>query len=244
MKNNSTVDTAKNGQTTNKIDTEKVTATKKTKVPTGKVVNMKETEARRKAREDAYKAFRINALRRRCARMKLSDEETESLVQKLIKQMNEPTTYQILVLFKKKDKKMIGEMLTNNKIEHHILGDYFTWIDGDTEVLKKLREILPTGTTIHPYAKKKPPILERKIPDKEKKPTSNTAAVKKAAKTRRKLNNKKLFDSRKKSVGKAAAKANKRKMLLELKAKRKAKAMQMVNKAPSKVINKKFKKAA
>lgn len=167
-----------------------------------KVVSLKETQARKEAREKEYRNFRIASLKRRCKRMKLSEEETKKTIDALIKQMDEPQTYQILMIFNKTDIKMVKEALANAKIDVRILGDYYAWIDGDKTLLDKLREILPPKTKIHPYTKKKPPVLEKRIPDKQKKPTSNTAAKKKAAQLKRKKDNLANLAARKKRPGK------------------------------------------
>lgn len=167
-----------------------------------KVVSLKETQARKEAREKEYRNFRIASLKRRCKRMKLSEEETKKAIDTLIKQMDEPQTYQILMIFNKTDIKMVKEALANAKIDVRILGDYYAWIDGDKTLLDKLREILPPKTKIHPYTKKKPPVLEKRIPDKQKKPTSNTAAKKKAAQLKRKKDNLANLAARKKRPGK------------------------------------------
>ena len=163
---------------------------------------MKETLARKEAREKEYRNFRIAALKRRCKRMKLSEEETKKAVDALINQLNEPAEYQILMIFNKTDIKMVKEILANAKIDARILGDYYAWIDGDKALLDKLRGILPPKTKIHPYAKKKPPVLEKRIPDKQKKPTNNMAAKKKAAQLKRKNDNLAKLKARKKRPGK------------------------------------------
>lgn len=251
MKKNNTVETAQKGQTTTNIQPEKVVKSlqriddirkNKNNSPTGKVVSLKETEERKKAREQEYRNFRIAALRRRAKRMKLSEEETNNLVEKLKKQLDEPATYQILVMFNKTQSSFVKEALKNAKINATVIGDVYTWIDGGKDLLDKLREILPTGVKIHPYTKKKPPVLEKKIPDKEKKPTVNTAGRKKAAKAARKAINMMKVVSRKKTRGKAAAKQQKRKTLLELKQKRlnekKGTTVSMVNKKPSETLTK------
>ena len=190
MKKNTSVETAQKSQATNDIKKKEL-----------KVVSLKETKARKEAREKEYRNFRINALKRRCERMKMSEEETNKAVEALIKQLNEPTSYQILMLFNKDDIKMVKEALTNAKIDIRILGDYYAWIDGDKKLLDKLREILPTRTKIHPYVKKKPPVLEKRIPDK-KKPSNNSKTVAKNAKVKRKKINLAVVKARKKRAGK------------------------------------------
>ena len=104
MNNNTKVETAQKSQATNK---------KTSKVPTGKVTLTKETEARKKAREEQYRNFRINALRRRCKRMKFDDEKTEELVKKLIEQMNAPKEYNIIVMFNSSDYNMVKEAVVH-----------------------------------------------------------------------------------------------------------------------------------
>ena len=90
-KKNFKVATTENGKTP-KQDTKHVFATanvKKDKTPTGKVKTMKDKEELRKAREEQYKNFRVNALKRRAKRMGLSDEQTEVKIKELISQINE-----------------------------------------------------------------------------------------------------------------------------------------------------------
>ena len=236
MKQNTSVETAQKSQATNNIQPEKVkNALKKiddirkskNNAPTTKVVSLKETEARKKAREESYKNFRIGCLRRRCKNMKMSEEDIEKAVKKLIEQLEQPNDYQILIMFNKPEINLAKEALKNANINARILADNHAWIDGDENLLKKLREILPPKVKIHPYVKKKPPILEKNIPDKEKKPTTNTKARKTAAKAARKAINMMNFVARKKTCGKAAAKAIKRKTLLEIKRQKKAKRVQI-----------------
>ena len=65
----------------------KTTLTKIDKTPTGKVKTMKKKEELQKAREEQYKNFRINALKRRAKRMGLNDEQTAAKVEELKKQI-------------------------------------------------------------------------------------------------------------------------------------------------------------
>lgn len=254
MKKNNKVETAKNGQTTANIQPEKVKNAlkriddirkgKKDKTPTAEVKSTVETAMqRKKIREENYKNFRINSLRRRARNMKLPEEKIEELVKKLEEQLNEPTTYQILILFSKSEADMVKQALKNAGINTPIITDSHTWIDGDKAVLDKIREIMPTKVKIHPYTKKKPPILEKKIPDKEKKPTNNTSNRKKAAKAARKAINMMKFVGRKKNRGKAKVKLQKRMLSLEKKRQERAKnakkpSMQMTHKNPSKTLKK------
>lgn len=170
MNKNTHVETAQKGQATNKnIQPEKVvTALKniddirknKSKVPTGKVTILKETEARKKAREEQYRNFRINALKRRCKRMEFDDEKTAQYVETLKKQLDAPKEYSILVMFSSKDGAMMKEALTNAGINYKYHGDTYYSIDGDQNVLAKIREIAPPGAKIHPYAKKMESVLK------------------------------------------------------------------------------------
>lgn len=186
MNNNTKVETAQKSQATNK---------KTSKVPTGKVTLMKETEARKKAREEQYRSFRINALRRRCKRMKFDDEKTEELVKKLIEQMNAPKEYNIIVMFNSSDYNMVKEAVENAKIKYNILVSgntkarvslAYMSLEGNQDVLAKLREIAPASAKIYPYAKKMESLLPKAEP-KKKKPTNNTAEKKAAAKSSKKI---------------------------------------------------------
>lgn len=232
MKKNNTVDTAQKGQTTNKDNT-----------LTGKIKTLKSAEARRKAREEQHRNFRINALRRRCKRMHLSDEDTEKYVEKLIEQLNAPKEYHILILCKKDDTAMIKESLAKENIKYNYCSDIHFSINGDQNVLAKIREIVPQGAKIYPYAKKMESVLAGIKPvEKEEKSSNNTTEAKKNAKIARKELNKKRA-MHKKTKGKSTAKAIKRKTLLERKRQRRAKTVLMVNKKPSNVV-KTAKKAA
>lgn len=190
MNNNTKVETAQKSQAANK---------KTSKVPTGKVTLMKDTEARKKAREEQYRNFRINALRRRCERMKFDDEKTEELVKKLIEQMNAPKEYSILVMLDGCKGKKIpnpdgeGELfksageqfkedLEKKNIKYKYCGSTYFSLDGDQDVLTKIREIAPDGAKIYPYAKKMESVIPKEDREKVKKPTNNTAEKKAAAK--------------------------------------------------------------
>ena len=193
MNKNTKVETAKNGQATNKIQPEKVQndlkkiddiRKNKSKVPTGKVTLIKETEARKKAREEQYKTFRVNALRRRCSRMGYTEEQTEEFVKKLIEQLKAPKEYSILVMLNPSDGTLFKEALANTKIQYKYHGDTFFSLDGDQNVLAKIREIAPPKAKIHPYAKKMESVIPKREPS-EKKPTNNTVEKKKASNTKR-----------------------------------------------------------
>ena len=160
MNKNTQVETAKNGQATNKNTSN---------VPTGNVKSIKDTEARKKAREEQFRNFRINALRRRCARMKFTEEKTEELVKKLIEQLNAPKEYSILVMLDVKDGAMMKEALAKAKIHYKYHGDTYFSIDGNQDILAKIREIAPPKAKIYPYAKKMEPIISKEeVPKKPK----------------------------------------------------------------------------
>lgn len=160
MNKNTQVETAKNGQATNKNTSN---------VPTGKVKSIKDAEARKKAREEQFRNFRINALRRRCARMKFTEEKTEELVKKLIEQLNAPKEYSILVMLDVKDGAMMKEALAKAKIQYKYHGDTYFSIDGNQDILAKIREIAPPKAKIYPYAKKMESVISKEeIPKKPK----------------------------------------------------------------------------
>ena len=160
MNKNTQVETAKNGQATNKNTSN---------IPTGKVKSIKDAEARKKAREEQFRNFRINALRRRCARMKFTEEKTEELVKKLIEQLNAPKEYSILVMLDVKDGAMMKEALAKAKIQYKYHGDTYFSIDGNQDILAKIREIAPPKAKIYPYAKKMESVISKEeIPKKPK----------------------------------------------------------------------------
>lgn len=179
MNKNTQTETAKKGQAVNN--------NKKSKTPTGKVTLMKETEARKKAREEQYRNFRINALRRRCKRMKFDDEKTEELVKKLIEQLNAPKEYNILIMLNPDDGPMMKEALAKANIHYKYHGDTFFSLDGNQDVLAKIREIAPPKAKIYPYAKKMESVISKEDRENVKKPTNNTAKKKSAAKSSKKI---------------------------------------------------------
>ena len=174
MTKNTQVETAQKSQATNKINT-----------PTGKVKTLKSAEERRKTREEQFRNFRINALRRRCARMKYTEEQTEEFVKKLIEQMDAPKEYSILIMLSVKDGSMMKEALAKAKIKYKYHGDTYFSIDGNQEVLAKIREIAPPSAKIYPYAKKMESVLPKQEKEVIKKPTNNTAEKKAAANSKR-----------------------------------------------------------
>lgn len=232
MKKNNIVDTAQKGQTTTKD-----------KTPIGKITLIKETEKRRKAREEQYRNFRINALKRRCERYGMNEEQIKELIEKLKTQLNAPKQYRILIMYNSKDAAMFKEALANANIAYLFWTDNYTYIDGDQTVLAKVREIAPESAKIHPYAKKMESVIPKNVSVKKKKPTNNTKARKTAAKAARKAINMMKVVSRKKNRGKSLAKKTLKIKHLAMKKQRKAKTIQMVHKAPSHIA-KKARKAA
>lgn len=176
MSNNTQVETTQKSQATNK---------NKSGVPTGKIKTLKTAEARKKAREEEYRNFRIAALKRRCKRMKLSEDEINELIEKLKKQLNAPKEYSILIMINKKDRKLMTEALANANIQYKFHGEDFFWIDGDQNILAKIREISPNSAKIHPYAKKMESVIPKQEKEVIKKPSNNTAEKKSAAKAAR-----------------------------------------------------------
>ena len=170
MNKNTQVETTQKSQATNKN--------------TGKVKTLKNAQERKKAREEQFRNFRINALRRRCKRMGLSDEKIEELVKKLIEQMNAPKEYDILVMVNPKDMAMLLEAMSKANIQYRYKGDTYVSIGGDQNVLAKIREIAPPGAKIFPYAKKMESVIPKQEPS-EKKPSNNTTEKKKAANPKR-----------------------------------------------------------
>lgn len=171
-----------NGQTP-KQDTKHIFATvnvKKDKTPTGKVKTLKDKKALKKEREEQYKNFRIGALKRRAKRMGLSEEQTKVKIEELIKQIDTPNQYLVLVMFDAKDKDMNTQALKNEGIVWKMQGPTHFYIEADQDTLGTIRSIMTPGSKIHPYVKKKPPILPvQEQPKSKAKP--KTKAEKKAA---------------------------------------------------------------
>ena len=191
------VDTATNGQTP-KQDTKHLFVVEKTNVPTGKVITKEDREKRRKAREEQYKNFRIGALKRRAKRMGLTEEQTEEKVKLLIKQLEDTNDYTVLLMFNPNNAALVYAALDKENIICKLRcpvnakesQNSFCWIDADQETLGTIREIVPPGTMIHPYVKRKPPVLEAKKPNVEKKPSNNNKTIAHNAKIARKIANK------------------------------------------------------
>jgi len=225
------VATTENGKTP-KQDKKKIFVIEKTNVPTGKVKNIADAKKKKEAGEQEYINRRVNALKRRCKRQKISEEETKKLIEQLLIDIKAPKKYSIHVLFKsgqkyvtdEKGKKhgtsfgsLATEAIKNSKIEYKLLTSGWALIEGGKDILDKLHEILSGWATIHPYEiKPKPP-----KPKQEKKPSNNTPEAKKAAKERRKFANVSQNTNRKKRSKKAAFIA-KRERLAKAKKNRKA----------------------
>ena len=194
MNKNTQVETAQKSQATNKD-----------KTPIGKVKTIKSAEERRKAREEQFRNFRINALKRRCKRMKMSDEEIEKYVKKLIEQMNAPNEYTIIVMLNKNDMKMMEEAVNNAGLkythrspydEKKLCGGYFAFV-GTQETLAKIRGITPPKAKIHTYAKKMESVLTKQEKEVIKKPSNNNKAVAAKAKNERKKKNIRIHKDKK-----------------------------------------------
>ena len=228
MTKNTTVETAQKSQATTKN--------------TGKVKTLANATERRKAREEQFRNFRINALKRRCKRMGFDEAKTNEYVEKLKKQMDEPKQYNILVTFDNADFGLLKEAVAKANINYNILvaGNckarisygYMSLV-GDQDVLAKIREIAPPSAKIHPYAKKMEPVIDEAPVAKKKKPTANTVEKRKTAKDARKKENIRKFLNRKKGKGKAAALGSRKISLAERKKARKAITIQLKTKKSS-----------
>ena len=228
----------------------KTTLTKIDKTPTGKVKTMKKKEELQKAREEQYKNFRINALKRRAKRMGLTDEQTAVKVKELEKQMAASNDYNILIMFNPNDFNLVKQALMNDDIAWKLLVTSYGFIDGDDELLADLRKLLPPSAKIYPHVKRKPPILPSQQPSGRGKKTrtkaekkSLTAAAKKARKHAKNLKTKEArrqqaIAKHKEEKNKASRKAAKAKMLFDKRCQKAQKAkggtvVQMKDKKPS-----------
>lgn len=203
----------------------KTTLTKIDKTPTGKVKTMKKKEELQKAREEQYKNFRINALKRRAKRMGLSDEQIAVKVKELEKQMASANDYNILIMFNPNDFNLVKQALLNDSIAWKMLVSSYGFIEGDGELLADLRKLLPPSAKIYPHVKRKPPILPSQQPSGRGKKTRTKAEKKSLAaaakKARKAAKNIKSNEARRQAA-KIAAKAEK------VKAARKAKKAKML----------------
>lgn len=186
------VATAENGKTPTQNKKHMFVTTKKDNTPTGKVKTIADKAKIREERERQYRDFRINALKRRAKRIGLSEEQTNVKIEELKKQLDTPNSYNVLVLFNANDKDLVKQAMMNEGLAYSIMADTYLYTEADAETLATMREIMPPGAKIHPYVKKKPPIL----------PTPTSAAKKKKPITKAK---KKALATEAKKKRKAAA---------------------------------------
>lgn len=249
------VATAENGVTPKQDKKHCFSNVEKDKTPTGKVKTFKDKKALRKEREEQFKNFRIRALKRRCKAMNMTDEEIEAKVKELIEVMETPNSYDVLLFFNPDNKQMVMEILKNNDLVTKIIGKNYAYLDADKETLATLREILPPGTKIHPYTKKKKSVLEPR-PAKTRGKKAHTKAekkaiAKKAKKIRKAIKLKAHFDrkehakQRKAENCKKMRKIAKAKKLFEKRVKKvEAKVLSLQKNNGSKAIKTALKKAA
>lgn len=146
------VATTENGQTT-------LVKIEKSNVPTGKVITAEDRKKKREEREKQYVAFRVNALKRRAKRVGLTEEQTNVKVEELKNQLNTPNSYNVIIFFNMQDCDMVKQALLNEDLTWKVMSNSHVILDADQETLATLREIMPKTAKIHPYVKKKPPIL-------------------------------------------------------------------------------------
>ena len=108
-------------------------------------------------------------------------------VKKLIEQLNTPKEYDILIMFNSKEGPMMRQALDNAKIKYKFHNDTYFFVQGDQNILAKIREIAPPSAKIYPYAKKMESVIPKEEMEVIKKPSNNTAEKKAAAKTTKKL---------------------------------------------------------
>lgn len=170
----------------------KTTLTKIDKTPTGKVKTLKDKEAIKAAREEQYKTFRVNALKRRAKRIGLSDEQIKVKVEELLKQIDAPANYDIMIMFNPADYDMVKQALMNEDITWKLLVSTYGFIEGDAEVLATIRTIVPSTAKIYPHVKRKPNVLptaEPYVRGAKKRTKAEKKALAKAAKAARKALN-------------------------------------------------------
>lgn len=145
----------------------------------------------RKKREKLYEKRRIASLKRRNKNGEKTPEELKKPIDELIKEIRATKRYDILLMFNPSIKDMIVQSFKNENITPTFLGDDYGWIrDVGSNVLDKVREILPEGVSVNPYKAR-----EKKdaVPKEAKKPSNNTDEAKKAAKAHRKAENIRKF---------------------------------------------------
>lgn len=145
----------------------------------------------RKEREKLYEKRRIASLKRRNKNGEKTPEELKKSIDDLLKEIRATKRYDILLMFNPSIKDMIVQSFKNENITLTYLGDDYGWIrDVGSDVLDKVREILPEGVSVNPYKAQ-----EKKdaVPKEAKKPSNNTDEAKKAAKANRKAENVRKF---------------------------------------------------
>ncbi len=217
------VATAENGKTPTQDTKHKFSNV--TKTPTGKVKTVKDREAIKKAREEEYKNRRVNSLKRRAKRMGLTEEQINVKVKELLTQIDTPNSYDVLIFYNPNNRKMVEQALKNEGLTCKIIADTYLFIEADQETLATLRTIIPPGSKIHPYVKRKPPILPVEQPKsrgaktKTKAQKKNTAAAAKLARKKAMIeahfNNKKHSEMRKAEHCKKMRAINKAKKLFD-----------------------------
>ena len=254
-KKNFKVATTENGKTP-KQDTKHVFATtniKKDKTPTGKVKTMKDKEELQKAREEQYKNFRVNALKRRAKRMGLSEEQTQVKIKELVSQIESPNQYNVLIWYNPDDFDMMKQALLNEDLVVDMMTTTYLFITADSDTLATLRSIAPPSAKIYPYVKRKPAPSGRGKKTRTKAEKKNlAAAAKKARKAAKNLKTKEArrqqaITKHKEECNKAARKAKKAKMLFDKRCKKSSKkvdkkqggtTVNLVNKKPSESLKK------
>lgn len=151
----------------------------------------KKTEELREARKKQYEQRRLASLKRRLKRGEKSEEEIKKSLEELKKEIAEQKRYDIIMLFNPNDKAAINTALTKAKVSATFISDDYLLIkDTDAHILDKVRGI-PIKANIWPYKASKTALK----PVKDKKPTTNTTDIKKAAKVARKASNIKRFEA-------------------------------------------------
>lgn len=217
------VATAENGVTPTQDKKHSFITVKKDNTPTGKVKDLKSKNDLQKEREEQYKKFRIAALTRRCKRMKMTEEEIAKKVKELTELLDTPNQYSVLIFFNPNNRDMVVQALKNEDIVYNILSKDYGYIDADKETLDTLRKILPPGTKIHPYTKKKKPVLEPQVKARgEKKRTKadkkRLANMAKAARKKANNNLKELTKYRKRANAAGLSKEERKKFFDKVKA--------------------------
>lgn len=155
---------------------------------------------RNKIREEAYERRQKNAIKRKYKSGKKSPEELKTALETLKVTNAAIKNWDIMCDFPIQDKQMIQEMLLNEKIHYSILSNSYLYIrNASTDVLTKLRKIMPDEVKIWP--RKAKPEKNRKIDTEGKEKTKvidHTAKTKKAVKSPKKSLKLKVLGNQKK----------------------------------------------